>query len=185
MAVSRSAKTSGARQAGFSLIEVVVVIGIIAVALAVAFNGQSMVADRRLTGMARKMATDVRMIEQRARTERTCYRIEFDPSGEAYTIYRYNGAITPGAAGSGPSCSDTTSWGSTPAIAEDSGDTVSRRMPGGIDLVSATFPAVGPLNVLTMSPLGNGDAGTVTIRSVGGAVRQVVVEVFGRVRILP
>lgn len=171
-------------QAGFSLIEVVVVVAIIGVSLALAFNGRSMLADRRLTGMTRKMATDVRMIEQRARTERTCYRIDFDPTGETYTIYKYNlnlGVISPGTAGSGPSCNDSGAWDTTPAIAEASGDTVSRRMPSGIDLVSTTFTS----NVLTMSPMGNGNGGTVTIRSTGGAQRQIVFEPFGRVTIQP
>ncbi len=168
-------------QAGFSMIEVVVVVAIIGISLALAFNGRSMLADRRLTGMTRKMATDFRMIEQRARTERTCYRIDFDPTGETYTIYKYHGVVGPGAAGSGPSCSDGAAWDTTPAIAEASGDTVSRRMPSGIDLVSTTFTS----DVLTMSPMGNGNGGTVTIRSTGGAQRQVVFEPFGRVTIQP
>jgi len=167
------------------MMEMLVVLAILAVALTLAFNGRSAIGDRNLTGMARKIETDLRSLEQRARTERTCYRVDFNPSAEHYTIRRYNGTVTAGAGGSTASCDDTSAWSATPAIGEVVGDTVSRRMPNGIDLVSATFPLVGAVNVLTLGPFGNATAGTVTIRSSGGATRQIVVEVFGRVTIQP
>lgn len=182
------ARRAGGSQAGFSMMEMLVVLAILAVALTLAFNGRSAIGDRNLTGMARKIETDLRMIEQRARTERTCYRADFAPANEAYTVYRYNnavGAITPGSGGSTASCDDTSAWDTSPAVGEVVGDTVSRRMPNGIDLVSATFPLVGSVYVLTMSPFGNATAGTVTIQSSGGATRRIVVEVFGRVTIQP
>ena len=167
------------------MMEMLVVLAILAVALTLAFNGRSAIGDRNLTGMARKIETDLRMIEQRARTERTCYRADFDPANEAYTVRRYNGTITAGSGGASASCDDTSAWDSTPAVGEVTGDAVSRRMPNGIDLVSATFPLVGSVYVLTMGPFGNATAGTVTIRSSGGATRQIVVEVLGRVTIQP
>ncbi len=64
---------------------------------------------------------------------------------------------------------------------EDTGDTVSRRMPANVDLRSTTFIS----DTITYSPLGNPNAGTVTLTTPSGQVRQVAVEVMGRVRILP
>jgi len=167
------------------MMEMLVVLAILAVALTLAFNGRSAIGDRNLTGMARKIETDLRMMEQRARTERTCYRVDFNPAADAYTIRRYNGAVSAGTGGSGATCDDASAWDVSPTVGEVVGDTVSRRMPNGIDLVSSTFTAVGPLNVLTMGPFGNANAGSVTIQSAGGATRQIVVEAFGRVTIQP
>jgi hypothetical protein len=167
------------------MLEMLVVLAILAVALTLAFNGRSALDDRHLAGMARKIETDVRVLEQRARTERTCYRVDFDVAADAYAAYRYRGAVTPGGGGSSASCDDASGWETTPAIGEVAGDTVSRRMPRGIDLVSATFPPVGSVNVLRLGPFGNATAGTVTLRSGGGATRQIVVEVFGRVTVRP
>lgn len=165
-------------QAGFSLVELVVAIAIGGVLLAVAFNGQSLLGDRRLTGMARKLAADMRMAEQRARSERTCYRIVFDPAGESYDIDRYDpSAVAPAPPGGGNQCPGG-AWTSA-VFRENSGDAVSRRMPRAVDLVSTTFGS----DTVVWSPLGNPPGGTVTLRSAGGATRRVVVEPLGRVSI--
>jgi hypothetical protein len=50
-----------------------------------------------------------------------------------------------------------------------------------VDLVSTSFLS----GTMVVSPLGNANAGTVTMRTPSGQDRQVVVEVMGRVRILP
>ncbi len=165
-------------EAGLSLVELVVALAIGGVLIALAFNGTSMFANRRLTGMARNLATDVRMIEQAARTERTCYRFTFDPITETYTIERYTGAVTPAPAGGGSQCLDA-SWAIS--VRDIPGDTVSRHMPRDVDLTSTTFTS----NIMTFSPLGNPNAGAVTLTTPSGQVRQVAVEVVGRVRILP
>jgi prepilin-type N-terminal cleavage/methylation domain-containing protein len=170
------------REAGLSLVELVVVLAIGGLLLALAFNGSSLAANRRLTGMARKLAGDMRMVEQRARTERTCYRIAFDPTGDAYSIERYNGVVTPAPLGGGSQCTDSTAWSSTPVVVEEAGDTVSRRMPRGVDLVAAAF---GGDSTLVFSPLGNPEAGTATLQTPSGQQKQVVIEAMGRVRILP
>lgn len=168
---------------GFTLVELVVALAIGAVLLALVFNGQSMLANRRLVGMARKLASDIRMVEQRARSERTCYRIAFQPSLETYDILRYNGVVAAAPPGNSMNmCNPALGWSSTPDFKEDSADTVSRRMPQGVDLVSTSF---GLGDLLQFSPLGNANAGTVTMQSPSGQVRQVVLEVMGRVRILP
>lgn len=174
--IGRTAASRG--EAGFSLLELVVVVAIIGMLLALAFNGQSMMANRRLTGMARKLASDMRMLEQAARTERTCYRIVFDPAGETYTMERYTGTVTLAPIGGGDQCLDA-SWAIWQKEAQ--GDTVSRRMPAGVDLTSASFTS----NTLTFSPLGNPNAGTVTLTTPSGQFRDVRIEVLGRVRILP
>lgn len=169
-------------EAGLSLVEMVVVLAIGGLLLALAFNGSSLAANRRLTGMARKLAGDMRMVEQRARTERTCYRIVFDPAGDAYSIERYNGAVTPAPIGGGSQCTNGAAWSSAPVVVEEAGDTVSRRMPRAVDLVSTTFGS----DTLVFSPLGNpGPGGTVTLRTPSGQQKQIVIEVMGRVRILP
>ncbi len=166
-------------EAGFSLVELAVAIAIGGMMIALAFNGKSMFANRRLIGMSRTLASDVRMIEQRARTERTCYRFTFDPVGETYTIEQYTGAVTPAPVGGGSQCLTAGSWAI--AVRDIPADTVSRHMPRSVDLTSTTFTS----NVMTFSPLGNPNAGTVTLTTPSGQVRQVTVEVAGRVRILP
>jgi Tfp pilus assembly protein FimT len=163
-------------------VELVVVLAIGGLLLALAFNGSSLAANRRLVGMARKLAGDMRMVEQRARTERTCYRIAFDPVGETYSIERYNGTVTPAPPLGGSHCPEATMWSSAPVVVEDAGDVVSRRMPRGVDLVSATF---GGDSTLVFSPLGNPEAGTATLQTASGQQKQVVIEPMGRVRILP
>lgn len=169
-------------EAGFSLVELVVVVAIGGLLLALAFNGSSLSANRRLTGMARKLAGDMRMVEQRARTERTCYRIVFDPAGESYSIHRYDGAVTPAPLGGGSQCNDGAAWSAAPVVVEEAGDTVSRRMPRAVDLVAAAF---GGDATLVFSPLGNPEGGTATLQTPSGQQKQIVIEAMGRVRILP
>lgn len=165
---------------GLSLVELVVAVAIGGLVLILAFGGQNMLAERRLTGAARKLLTDIRTMEQRARAERTCYRVAFSPMADTYTMERYTGAVSPAPPGGGSQCNDAGAWAG-PVERENPGDAFSRRMPRGVDLASTTFAG----DVLTISPLGNPNAGTVTLRSQGGASRRIVVEAFGRVRMGP
>lgn len=171
---------AGRRPVGFTLVELAVVIAVGGMLLALAFAGSSLIAGRRLMGAARTLVGDIRMIEQRARAERTCYRITFDASAEAYVIARYEGPLTAAPPGGGSMCTGAVWTG--PQFVEVAGDRVSRRMPRSVDLISTTFV---PADVLQFSPLGNPNGGTVTLRASPGLVRQVVVEGMGRVRILP
>lgn len=166
-------------QAGLSLLEVVIGLAIVAILLTLAANGWSLITSRRLTNQARKLASDLRMIEQRARTERTCYRIVFNPSGDSYNIQRYTGTVVAAPPGGGNQCPDA--WTAALAFVEVSGDTVSRRMPPRTDLFSTTFGS----DTITFSPTGNPNAGTATIRTDTGQQKQIIVDVIGRVRITP
>ncbi len=174
----RSRRAPG--QGGFTLVELVVVLAIAGLVLALVFGGMSLTTNRRLMGTARKLVSDLRMVEQRARTERTCYRFVFDPAGETYSIYRYEGAVTPAPAGGGDQCRESLRWSSTPVVREDSAEAVSRRMPRGVNLVSTSFTSA----TLTVSPLGNGNAGGVCLRTPSGQERWIRTEVMGRAEIL-
>lgn len=165
---------------GISLVEVVVTLAIAGLVLVLAFGGMNMTTNRRLVGTARNLLSDMRMIEQRARTERTCYRFVFDPDGETYSIYRYDGAVTPAPAGGGNQCLDGLAWSSAPAVREDATDTVSRHMPARVDLVRTSFTS----NEVTISPMGNSNAGGACLRAPGGQERWIRVEVMGRAEIL-
>ncbi|MDR7520968.1 MAG: hypothetical protein QN168_00745 [Armatimonadota bacterium] len=167
-------------EGGLSLVELVVVLSIGGLLLALAFNGQGLLANRRLVGAARNLASDVRMLEQRSRAERTCYRIVFDPAAETYTIDKYVGAVTRAPAGGGNQCTDAAAW-QTAVIKDDPADTVSRRMPRGVEITTTTFAQ----DTLVFSPTGNPNAGRATLQTPSGQWRQVEVEVTGRVRILP
>jgi prepilin-type N-terminal cleavage/methylation domain-containing protein len=168
-------------QSGLSLIEVVVAVAIGSLALGIAFGGSSLGANRRLIGMTRTLASDMRMLEQRARTERTCYRIVFRPTGlngESYDIDQYDPAqVVQAPSGGGNQCT-AAAW--TQRVFRDvPSDTASRRMPRDVDLVSTSFGG----DTLDISPLGNPAAGAVTLRTPSGQTRQIMIEAFGRVRI--
>ncbi|MBM3471469.1 MAG: hypothetical protein FJX73_11870 [Armatimonadetes bacterium] len=178
--MSDRAGRSAAGGGGLSLVEVVVTLAIAGLALALVFGGMSMTTNRRLVGTARKMLSDMRMIEQRARTERNCYRFVFDPGGETYSIYRYEGAVTPAPAGGGNQCTNDLAWSATPVVREDADDTVSRRMPARVDLARTSFVS----DTMTISPMGNNNAGGACLRTPSGQERWIRAEVMGRAEIL-
>jgi type II secretory pathway pseudopilin PulG len=144
------------------LIEALIVLALTAVVLALALSGRSLLDNRRLTGAARDLGTDVRFVEQRARAERSCWRIRFLPANDRYVIESHAaGTWTPGGG-----CAGGT-WTTYRAAA----------MPARIDLVNTTFGG----DLLTASPYGNPNGGTVVLQSAGGEQRRVTVNVGGRV----
>jgi len=150
---------------GFSVLETVIVMAILAIVLGLAFSGRSLIANRRLAGAARDLGTEIRWVEQRARTERRCWRITFAPAAESYTIdFDTSGVWTP-ASGCGGA------WTTY----------ATRTMVRDVDLVSTTFGA----DQMTVSPFGNPNAGTVLLARPGGEQRRVTVNVGGRVTITP
>ncbi len=168
---------SGRRQAavqptdsGFSLVEVVVAVAIMGIVLALSVGGRSLIDNRRLVGAARTLATDMRWVEQRARTERLCWRIEFDPPGEHYHIQFLSGG----------------SW--TPAGGCPAGPWTNLRdvfFPSRIDLECTSFgaPCDSDVRWMIVSPFGNPNAGAVTLRTPQGEPRVVTVNVIGRITI--
>lgn len=158
--------------------------------LGLAAGWHSALGHRRLMVAAQTLAGDLRMFEARARSDRTCYRVDFSPAGvlgppESYTAYRYIGLVLPAPAGGGSPCTDRRAWAPEPIIGAPATGRGTRGMPPGIDLVSTTFVSGGVAHRLEISPLGNMNAGTVTLRSPAGQERRVVQEVLGRVRIVP
>lgn len=154
-------------EGGFSIIEVVIVVALMAIVLAAAFSGPSLIANRRLVGAARGLATEVRWVEQRARAERRCWRLVFDPAGEDYDVEFLAGGAWSAAGG----CTGG-AW-----TAFTAGRPLARR----IDIVSTTFGS----DTMTVTPFGNPNAGTVLLQSPTGEQRRVVVNVLGRVVIAP
>jgi len=154
-------------EAGFSLVESVVSLVILGILLGLAFSGQSLIANRRLAGAARAVGTEIRWVEQRARAERRCWRVQFDPAGEDYQIQFLAGGLWTAAAGCiNGTWTDYTSGGG-------------RRLPRGIDLASTTFGG----DLLTFTPYGNPNTGTVLLQSAGGEQRRVSINAAGRVTI--
>lgn len=142
-------------------------------------SGQGLVATRRLAGAARKLASDMRASEQRARAERRCFRVVFDPAAETYSVHRYWGTVASPPSG-GSACADEDAWAAVPLVGEDAADALSRRMPPGVDLVRTTFAR----NTASMSPLGNANAGGACLRTAGGSERWVRLEIMSRAEIL-
>ncbi len=152
---------------GFSLVESAVALAVLGLALALALSGRGLVHNRRLAGAARVLGTEVRWVEQRARAERRCWRVVFNTVGESYAIqYLVAGTWTP----SGGCRGTWAEYTSAP-----------RRLPAGVDLLSTTFGA----GILTVSPFGHPNAGTILLRSPTGEQRRVAVNVGGRVTITP
>ncbi len=153
-------------EAGFSMLEAIISLAILALLLTLAFAGRSLINNRRLVGAARTVGTEIRWVEQRARSERRCWRLVFDPGAERYHIQSREGTWSVG-----PGCSGGT-W---KAYTGPEG----RSLPTGIDLVSTTFS----LDAMTVSPYGNPNAGKVRLQSPNGEAREITVEVGGRVTI--
>lgn len=169
----------GGSRAGFSAVELVMVAAIGALLLVAVPSGRGLVETRRLAGAARRLASDMRSVEQQARTERRCFRVVFDPTAETYSVYRYSGAVASPPSG-GSACPDKDAWAAVPLVGEDETDAFSRRMPPGVDLVRTSFAR----NTASMSPLGNANAGGACLRAASGSERWVRLEVMSRAEIL-
>ena len=156
----------GGAAGGFSLVETVVALAILSVLLALAFSGRNLIDNRRLAGAARDLGTDVRWVEQRARAERRCWRVQFSPAVDRYGIqFLAGGTWTPTAGCSGGAWTDYRT----------------ETLVSPIDLVSTTFGT----NVMSVSPYGNPNGGTLLLQRPGGEQRRVTVHVGGRVTITP
>ncbi len=142
------------------------VLGILGLLLGLAFSGRSLVDNRRLAGAARDLGTDVRLVEQRARAERRCWRVQFDPSADTYAIQVLAGGTWTASLG----CSGGT-W-TTWRV-----ETLATR----IDLLSTSFSG----NIMEVSPYGTPNTGNAILRSAAGEQRKVTINAGGMVVITP
>ncbi len=157
-------------EAGFSMLEAIISLAILALLLTLAFAGRSLINNRRLVGAARTVGTEIRWVEQRARSERRCWRLVFEPAVERYRIQYYAGGTWSALS----SCTGGTWTEYTGAGG--------RELPQGIDLMSTSFRS-NPPDTMQVSPYGNPNGGTVLLQSPNGEAREITVEVGGRVTI--
>ena len=155
--------------AGLTLVETVVALAILAILLALAFSGLGLVNNRRLASSARVLASEMRDVGQRARTERRCWRIVFDPVEERYEVHVLETGGTDTRAGCQPGRGGR--WQSHKSAV----------LPRPVDLVRSTFPSDRPV----ISPFGNLAAGEVVLRVPNGPQRVVAITALGRVTIAP
>lgn len=174
-----SGPSPGRSRAGFSAAELAITAAIGALLLVAVPSGQGLLATRRLAGAARKLASDLRAVEQRARAERRCFRVVFDPAAETYRVYRYVGPVQSPPSG-GSACADQDAWALVPLVGEDAANAFARRMPPRVDLVRTSFAR----NTVSMSPFGNANAGGACLRTAAGSERWVRVEIMSRTEIL-
>ncbi len=154
---------------GLTLVEIVVAMAILGILVAVSFSGLGLVNNRRLAGAARAIASEMRNVEQRARAERRCWQVVFDPANERYEIQVLETSGTYTGAGCQPSRGSQ--WQRRKSV----------ELPRAVDLEKTTFPS----NRLVISPFGTLTAGEATLRTSGGATRVVIITLLGRVTIGP
>lgn len=154
---------------GLTLLEIVIAVAILSILLGLSLSGLGVVENRRLAGAARVLASEMRDVEQRARTERRCWGIVFDPAGERYEVQ----VLETDAVGGGAGCE--------PGRGGRWQQRKSMRLPHAIDLAGTTFPS----DRLIISPFGTLTAGEVVLRTPRGARRIVAVTPLGRVTIRP
>jgi type II secretion system protein H len=155
------------KQAGFSLIELMVVIAIFAILLSIAIpNFFGKMPARRLESAA----GDVNAALQRARLaaikENTCVVIEFSSTSDNYRIYADNGGGTPDDA-----CNKTQDVNESTIKA--------RSLPAGVDLVSAT-----PQSTIKFDSRGFPDnSAIISLKNTSGTTWTVTLNVTGSSRI--
>jgi type II secretion system protein H len=155
------------KQAGFSLIELMVVIAIFAILLSIAIpNFIGKMPAKRLESAA----GDVNAALQRARMvaikENTCVVIEFSSSSDNYRIYADNGGANPDNA-----CNKTQDT--------DESTIKARKLPAGVDLVSAT-----PQSTIRFDSRGFPDnSATISLKNTSGPTWTVTLNITGSTRI--
>ena len=138
---------------GFTLVELVTVIAISLVMLTIANLSFTNLGPLRLEGEARRMASDLAWLRQRAVAESTTYTATIDPATDSYVIRNGAGAIV-----------------KTERLAAD----ITSVVPGP-NQVSFTYPiaylAARPVKVITLVQQGGGRQRQITFSGETGAVR--------------
>ncbi len=80
------------RRAGFTLIEIIMVIVLLGVMAAVLVVGFSTFYNVKLDGAAAKLAADMRYCQQLAMHRNGTYAVVFEPGASRYTLYYLNGS---------------------------------------------------------------------------------------------
>jgi prepilin-type N-terminal cleavage/methylation domain-containing protein len=148
-------RSRSAKQAGFTLLEVMAVVGVIAVLLAVALPNLLAILDGlRLSDGARQLASELQLARMKAISQHTKYRISFGSyPATTYSLEKHDGTVF--ALESGP-------------VALPDGITVTTVSPS-----VSEFQSGGTVNTTSTITLSNGSAS-----------KQIEVNLIGRVKIL-
>ncbi|MFN8627445.1 MAG: GspH/FimT family pseudopilin [Candidatus Binatia bacterium] len=143
-------------QRGFTLLEMIVVLALVAILAGIAVLNHRAVRARLNLGMAaRQVMMDLRQTRMRAVAQHANYRIVFAAGGESYRRQRKG----------------------TGGYQDDGGPT---SLPRGILIAACTAPG----DAISFVPRGNaGSFGTVTVRNEHGDARSVTVNIAGQVRV--
>ncbi len=153
------------KSAGFTLMELMVVLGIIGIAALIAVpNIYRWIANQRLNSAAWLVKGAIERTRMSAVRNNTRTIIAFDPNAETFLAFI---DVNPDNA-----------W-------DPDSDTLlfEGEMPPGIDLVSASFAGGQPWIRYNGRGLPNGTGGTVVIRDSRGLSHNIIVNITGRVRI--
>lgn len=144
------------RERGYSLLELIVVLGLMGILLTLAVFAQAAMRERlRLASAARQVATDLAVARMRAISRNREQRLLFTPGSTQYLAQERAGA---GFDDAGPR----------------------RDLPTGVRIDDCTAPG----DAVTFRPRGGaGSFGTVVLGASSGATRSVTVSITGRTRI--
>lgn len=154
-------------KAGFSMLELMVVIGIIAIVSAVAIPALiGWLPGYRLRAAVRDSQSDIQMARLRAIRENASIAMVFDTGGNSYTIFRDNGAGG-GNAGNG---------------VQDGGEVLLKQVaiPDGVAMYDASFAFGNPWFSFNSRGLPNG-GGHVYMRNTEGDLLGITLSLVGRV----
>jgi prepilin-type N-terminal cleavage/methylation domain-containing protein len=156
------------RESGFSLIELLVVIGVAGVIMGFSWNRMALLAPRyRLEGAARDLALEVQKARGRAIAEGKCVRVSFDTSAKTYTVDTATGSA---------SCTGASFSGGTALALEDS---------SSIGIENSNSPGSAPVSAI-FTPRGASQATggaypSIRLYDALGDGRLVLVNAAGRV----
>ncbi|HET9951958.1 MAG TPA: GspH/FimT family pseudopilin [Candidatus Eisenbacteria bacterium] len=98
---------TGLHAEGFTLVEIVVVITLLAILSWLAYPSLGAIGEIRLDAAARRVASDLRYAQNRAIGSRTVHGVRFDVGGGSYSVY---------AAGAGPAVVNPADRGKSLAV---------------------------------------------------------------------
>lgn len=162
------------KNSGFTIIELMVVIAIIAIAATIAVpNLIGWLPNYRLGNASRDILSVLQQARLRAVKENAAVTVHFDTGNESYTAFLDNSAV-PGEGGNGDQ--------------DPTENTLkSGTLPASIDLNNTTFVTVGTVGRITFTRRGQPNdlvGGIVTIRNSNNVNRQIAVNLTGNASIV-